>query len=420
MKLPRRVLLGPGLLAITLLLTLIILASTQTALVQEATPGRNTTTADGRSPSISGGYAPVSGNGIGVAPAANQVTTPTALINDGSFENLPSAWQEQDNTGCLPWIGDWSAVIGVVAYHGARYFWAGGACGPQGQTPAPNSNSVEQQSIAVPPAETTLSFWYYAERLDLDDVDGRDFAYVEVNGIQVWELNMVQANNTNGWVNAAVDLSTYAGQSVHLKLGAINDPVGGVGNVYFDFIEFREPAPLVSFISPEAGGVLTYTNPTGLPTIITVPPGAITDTIALVYTPRGGPGHPLGNLQFANRAFDLDGQDNLLYLPSLFNALAIGARPAAAAAGNSAGAQLAAPIAGSYTFLKPIDIVITYSDADVPGAESDLRLYYWTGSQWQDAVSTCLPPTGYMINETLNTMALSICHLSRFSMVGAG
>ena len=418
MKLPRRVLLGSGLMAILVVLTLIILASTQTALVQETAPEWNMADANGRSPSISGEYAPAGGDGMAAAAGASQVTTPAALVNDGSFESSPSAWQEQDNTGCLPWIGEWLPVIGIPAYHGTRYFWAGGACGPEGQIPAPNSNSVEQQSITVPPAETTLSFRYYAERLDPDDLDSRDFAYAQVDGVQVWELPMVQVNNSNGWANAAVDLSTYAGQSVHLKFGAINDPVGGVGNVYFDFIEFREPAPLVSFISPEAGGVLTYTNPNGLTTIITVPPGAVTDTITLAYTPRGGPGHPLGNLQFANQAFDLDGLDNLLYLPSMFIPPVAEARPGAAAAGS--GAQAVVPAGGSYTFLKPIEIVITYSDEDVPGAESDLRLYYWTGSQWQDAVSTCSPPSGYIINDLLNTVALSICHLTRFSVVGAG
>lgn len=412
MKLLRRVLSGSGLVLVVLFLMVVILTSAQAALLQGTTP--DSAGANGRTPTIAGDYEP---QGRSAASAdAGQVTSPAALINDGSFENVPSAWQEQASAGCLPWIGDWSAIIDVVAYHGARYFWAGGACGPEGQAPAPNSNSAEQR-VVVPTVETTLSFWYYAERLDPDDPNSGDFAYVEVNGVQVWNLPMVQANNTNGWTSAAVDLGSYAGQGVQLKFGASNDSTSGVGNVYFDYVAFREPAPIVSFINPETGGVLTYTGPNGLPTVITVPAGAVTDTITLAYTPRSGPGHPLGNLQFANKAFDLDGFENLIYLPSLLSAPA-GGRPAAAATGNMA--RTGSTAVSSYTFLQPVNIVINYSDADVPGAENDLRLYYWTGSQWEDAATTCSPQSQYDINPTLNTMALSICHLSRFSVVGAG
>ncbi|HXV98432.1 MAG TPA: hypothetical protein VEC93_08415, partial [Anaerolineae bacterium] len=107
MKLPRRVLLGSGLMASLIVLILIILASTQTALVQETAPEWNVADANGRSRTISGGYGPQGRDGMVAASGAEQVTTPAVLVNDGSFENSPSAWQEQDNTGCLPWIGEW-------------------------------------------------------------------------------------------------------------------------------------------------------------------------------------------------------------------------------------------------------------------------------------------------------------------------
>lgn len=419
MKSLRRSFLVPGLVAIALLL-LLILASTRPALVQGPTRESGGASAgDGHSLTITGLNVPVAA-GEATAGLAYQVVAPETLVNDGSFEKSPSDWLENDTTGCIPWIDDWSATLGISAHHGARYFWAGGACGPQDQTPAPNSNSAEQR-VSVPATQTALSFWYYAERVDPDDVDSRDFAYVEVNGNRVWELDMVTANNTRGWVNATVDLSTYAGQNALLKLGAINDPIGGVGNVLFDFVEFVDPVPVVGLIDPETGGTLTYTNPDGLVTIITVPPGAVTDTIALAYTPRSDPGHPLGSLEFANQAFDLDGLEHFLYLPSILKAPAAGDRLAATVNDDTAaGTGSLARAATSYTFLEPVNIVINYSDANVPGDELDLRLYYWTGSEWQDAVTTCSPQSGYQINETLNTITLSICHLSRFSVVGAG
>jgi uncharacterized repeat protein (TIGR01451 family) len=161
------------------------------------------------------------------------LNTPLALINDGSFENLSSAWTEVDNTGCTPWIGDWSSIVGITAYDGTQYFWAGGYCG------APNSNSAAQ-SLLVPAGSPVLSFYYQAKRTDPDDTTN-GVAYVKVNGTMVWSLSMVQANNTTGWVKVTVDLSAYGGQTVSLAFGA--DNVGtGVGNVFFDYVEWNSPA----------------------------------------------------------------------------------------------------------------------------------------------------------------------------------
>ena len=165
--------------------------------------------------------------------APQQSERPWALINDGDFENATSAWTEVDNTGCTPWIGDWFSIVGIVAYHGSQYFWAGGYCG------AANSNSATQ-SILIPTGSPILSFYYRAARTDADDTTNGS-AYVKVNGTQVWSLSMVQANNTTSWVKVTVDLSAYAGQTVSLALGA--DNVGtGIGNVFFDYLEWNAPA----------------------------------------------------------------------------------------------------------------------------------------------------------------------------------
>ncbi|HEX6384442.1 MAG TPA: hypothetical protein VF177_07210 [Anaerolineae bacterium] len=422
MKLLRRIFLGASLIGITLLLTLFILMSAQTAQVQE-TPSDSglTLTQNGHRLSITGPSVPADKDSEGFT--SGPIQGAVVLVNDGSFENSPSAWIQQTSTNCTNWIANWASTTGFPAYHGLKYFWAGGTCALDGQTPVPNSNSAEQRGVNVPAAQTTLSFWYRASRLGQDDPNSEDFAYVEVNGNRVWDLAMTRANNTNGWVNATVDLSTYANQIVLLKFGAANDQSGGVGNVFFDFVEFRDPLPLVSFIDPETGGMLTYTSPDGLPTIITVPSGAVTDTIALVYTPRGDPGHPLGNLLFAGQAFDLDAHEHLLYLPSILRAPAADDRPAAISRSNATatGAHVTAPAAtSSYTFLKPVEILVTYSDDRVPGAEANLYLYYWTGSEWKDAVNTCPNPSGYIRDPVLNTISLSVCHLTRFSVVGAG
>ncbi|MCB0083679.1 MAG: hypothetical protein KDE47_22220, partial [Caldilineaceae bacterium] len=161
---------------------------------------------------------------------------PQDLINDGSFEADPAVgpWTEFDSTACTPWIGDWSSIVGVTAYDGLQYFWAGGYCG------APNNNSASQ-TITIPANQPRLSFWYYAVRSDPDDPSDNGTASVKVDGTAVWTLEMSQANNTSGWVNAIVDLSAYAGQSVNLTFGAVQG-ASGVGNVFFDQIETLLPS----------------------------------------------------------------------------------------------------------------------------------------------------------------------------------
>jgi hypothetical protein len=174
------------------------------------------------------------------------------LVNDGSFENGPppaSAWTETTNNLC-EWIGDWSGIWGAAAYDGTYDYWAAGYC-----SGLPSTDSVEQ-TITVP-ASGVLSFWYMAYRPDSDDA-AVDTAYISVDGTVVWSLDLIQANDTYpNWVQASVDLSAYAAQTVNLKLGA-NSFGDLTGNIRFDFLEFPTGCDLPSDIpwlsvSPDAG-----------------------------------------------------------------------------------------------------------------------------------------------------------------------
>ncbi|RME45196.1 MAG: hypothetical protein D6796_10810 [Caldilineae bacterium] len=71
-----------------------------------------------------------------------------------------------------------------------------------------------------------------------------------------------------------------------------------------------------------------------------------------------------------------------------------------------------------------ITLTLTYSDEELADAgisdEASLRLYYWTGSRWQDVVRTCPGPgtlrPDYVRDTTNNTLTAPICHLSEFGM----
>jgi len=161
------------------------------------------------------------------------------LLPDGSFEEIPSLWREQDNTGCTPWIGDWSFIDGFpTAFDGSQYFWAGGECGPP--TDATANRNLAEQYITIQPIDTTLSFWYYANRTDADGLYNDDYAYIKINGNEIWQLDMIQANNSTNWVNVTLPISQYAGTTVKLTVGAVNGNRAGVGNVFFDLFETRQ------------------------------------------------------------------------------------------------------------------------------------------------------------------------------------
>jgi hypothetical protein len=165
-----------------------------------------------------------------------------ALIQDGSFELGPppaSAWTEANNSACER-IGDFSGEWYVSAYDGLYDYWAGGYCVDPGTGQRFPVISSVTQTVTVPADRAMLSFYYIAFRPDPDDnpPDG-DRAYVAIDGVEIWTLEFVQANNTYpNWVGPIlVDLSAYAGQSIELTFGGV--PVGEVtGNARFDYIEF--------------------------------------------------------------------------------------------------------------------------------------------------------------------------------------
>jgi hypothetical protein len=167
---------------------------------------------------------------------------PRTLINDGSFEQGPppaSAWTEVSNSPNCEWIGDFASAWYVSSWDGYFDYWAGGYCYDDLGQVFPVTSSVTQ-ALQVPVESSTLSFFYVSYRPDVDDnpPDG-DHVYVAVNGVEVWGMELIQANDTYpSWVGPIpVDLGNYGGQDVSLSLGGVS--VGDVtGNVRFDYIEF--------------------------------------------------------------------------------------------------------------------------------------------------------------------------------------
>jgi hypothetical protein len=178
------------------------------------------------------------------------------------------------------------------------------------------------------------------------------------------------------------------------------------------------------------GGIITYVNGQGLTTTIEIVPGAVTGTVLLQFTPIPSASLPISyGLQYSAIAFDLDAfcdRSYYVYLPLILRGYSSASARVVTDAGlsslvrgcsihSTAGSGNPSPC--SVTFQKPVTITIYYSDADIAGLNEDtLRLYYWTGSYWQDAATTCLPASTYITDTTTNLLQVPICHLSRYGM----
>jgi hypothetical protein len=175
-----------------------------------------------------------------------------------------------------------------------------------------------------------------------------------------------------------------------------------------------------SLINPVTGGEFKFVNEaTGFGTGVNIPPGAVSETFKLTYTPlttitQPSPTNSLGYY------FDLntDVPDNQVFLPMIMNGSASGG-----------GTAVVNPLAresvtNSYDFNVPVTITIVYTDTGLINPE-DLLLKYWNAAdqEWVDIVAECnarndgfLYKYDYPPGEDFFTA--TICHLSRFSVAG--
>jgi peptide/nickel transport system substrate-binding protein len=141
-------------------------------------------------------------------------------------------------------------------------------------------------------------------------------------------------------------------------------------------------------VSPDSGGTLVHFDDQSQPTIIAVPAGAVTETTLLRYI-AAEPGSVPAGLHSAHHGFQLS-------------------------------AHRDGEILDEFAFLEPVTFTVYYSDSDISGLnETILALYYWNGSRWQDAATTCDPASTYTRDLAANRIDLPVCHLTQFGLFGA-
>jgi hypothetical protein len=146
---------------------------------------------------------------------------------------------------------------------------------------------------------------------------------------------------------------------------------------------------VIIVITPWGGGWLVYTDTQGLTTTVEAPTNAVTDPVTLIFTPlpAADPPPPAG-LLFAGHAFDLD-----IYLEGVLQP--------------------------GFAFTRPVTVAIHYSDEDVAGLiEEELTLMYWNGETWEDAACGDYAYSWYAYHPDENWVAVPICHLTPFALLG--
>jgi hypothetical protein len=185
-----------------------------------------------------------------------------------------------------------------------------------------------------------------------------------------------------------------------------------------------------STVEPGQGVTLVFTATGGLTTTVEVPAGAVVEPTRLVLRPLVSPTHPLPSGITSVLPFRLDAYCRSpwrIYLPLVRPSLELGIQRQAVAPRQGTVLPWATgmPQPGSgwepceLAFERPVTVTLEYNEDALGGVgENDLHLYYWAGSEWLDAATTCDPPVGYIRDPIANVLQVLICHLSELDIGG--
>jgi len=155
----------------------------------------------------------------------------SSLVN-GNFESGNTGWAVS-STHNLTVITQSFAPNSATVHGGSWGAWLGGQ----------NSELTSlQQEITIAANSPYLAYWHW---IGSNDICGYDKATILINNTSIHEHNLCSTTNTNGWVKQVVNLSSYAGQTVTLRLQAQNDSSFN-SNFFLDDVAFQGAATLTS------------------------------------------------------------------------------------------------------------------------------------------------------------------------------
>ena len=239
--------------------------SSEVSGVQQSAAGPGATTFSCLTPTLT--------NGLKVTYCCEGATpTPTpcdsGIIQNGGFE-----------TGDFPpWVildQNATPVVTTTQVHSGTYSgFVGdapdGFCGsPGGEA---NGDSSFYQEFTVPAGTSTLSFWHWDCTTDSITFDWQD-AYITDTSGTILQTIFHQCNDTETWLNAQVDMSSYAGQTVRVEFLVHEDGFGDLTGMYVDDVQLLVPCETPT-PSPSPSPTPTATA-TATPTPTSTPSGCV-------------------------------------------------------------------------------------------------------------------------------------------------
>ena len=167
----------------------------------------------------------------------------------GILNKAPLIWTEFSTHGWELIVQDFST--GVTAYDGTWATWLGGDF---------DEISYIEQPVTVPINLHYMSYWHW---IYSSDDCGNDFGRVLVNSNEVDVYDICEANNTNGWVQRVLDLSTYAGQSVFIQIRAECNATMN-SNLFIDHVGFQYSSSITNSLPKDIAVINTSSLKTDL------------------------------------------------------------------------------------------------------------------------------------------------------------
>jgi len=138
--------------------------------------------------------------------------TPPVLdtpIPNGDFESGLDYWSTHSAKGRVVIANTFPNT--VTAHSGDWAAWLGGD---------DDESAHIRRQLLIPSSTPYLSYWYW---IDSVDACSYDLGEVCVNATTIQTYELCSPNNTNGWVEETLDLSSYAGLTVTLSISATTD-----------------------------------------------------------------------------------------------------------------------------------------------------------------------------------------------------
>ena len=151
------------------------------------------------------------------------------VIVNGGFETGGFTGWAIDGANATP------VVTNTLSHSGTYSAFAGdapdGFCGPHNHEAT--GDSAFYQEFTVPAGGGILSFWHWDCTTDVITFDWQDAYITDTNGT-ILQTIFHQCSNLQAWIQQTVDMTPYAGQTVHIKFLVHEDGFGDLTGMYVD------------------------------------------------------------------------------------------------------------------------------------------------------------------------------------------